>query len=66
MKQASYLPDTRTALSLWLAVKLERPLLLEGPAGVGKTDLARAASEALGAPLIRLQCYEGLDEGRAF
>jgi MoxR-like ATPase len=53
------------ALSLWLALTLERPLLLEGPAGVGKTDLARAASEALGRSLLRLQCYEGLDEGKA-
>ena len=44
---------------------MERPLLLEGPAGVGKTDLARAAAEALGRPLVRLQCYEGLDEAKA-
>src|SRR5277367_3616263 len=44
---------------------MKRPLLLEGPAGVGKTDLARAAAEALGRPLIRLQCYEGLDEAKA-
>ncbi len=44
---------------------MKRPLLLEGPAGVGKTDLARAAAEALGRPMIRLQCYEGLDEARA-
>ena len=44
---------------------LERPLLVEGPAGVGKTQLARAVSDATGAELIRLQCYEGLDEARA-
>src|SRR4051812_12344934 len=44
---------------------MKRPILLEGPAGVGKTDLARAAAEALGRPLVRLQCYEGLDEAKA-
>jgi len=65
LKRASYLADPPTALALWLALKLERPLMLEGPAGVGKTDLARAAAQALGRPLIRLQCYEGLDEAKA-
>src|ERR1700750_1625987 len=44
---------------------MKRPVLLGGPAGVGKTDLARAAAEALGRPLVRLQCYEGLDESKA-
>ncbi len=65
LARASYLADPRTSLALFLALKLERPLMLEGPAGVGKTDLARAAAEALGRPLIRLQCYEGLDEAKA-
>jgi MoxR-like ATPase len=65
LARASYLADERTALVTWLALALPRPLLLEGPAGVGKTDLARAAAEALARPLIRLQCYEGLDEGKA-
>jgi MoxR-like ATPase len=60
-----YLADEATALSLELALALERPLLVEGPAGVGKTDLARSAAAALGRPLVRLQCYEGLDESRA-
>jgi MoxR-like ATPase len=65
LARASYLADARTALVLWLALRLERPILLEGPAGVGKTDLARAAGVALARPLVRLQCYEGLDESKA-
>ncbi|HEY2515927.1 MAG TPA: MoxR family ATPase [Polyangiaceae bacterium] len=65
LAKAGYLADPRAALAAWLALKLARPLLLEGPAGVGKTDLARALSDGLGRPLVRLQCYEGLDEGKA-
>jgi MoxR-like ATPase len=60
-----YLADTATATTVYLAAALEKPLLVEGPAGVGKTQLAKAVAQAAGAELIRLQCYEGLDEARA-
>ena len=60
-----YLADTATATTTFLAGALEKPLLLEGPAGVGKTELAKAVARATGAELVRLQCYEGLDEARA-
>jgi MoxR-like ATPase len=56
-----YIPDEALATSVFLALKLERPLLLEGEAGVGKTELARVLAAALARPLVRLQCYEGLD-----
>jgi MoxR-like ATPase len=60
-----YLADSATATTAFLAGALEKPLLVEGPAGVGKTELAKAVSRATGADLVRLQCYEGLDEARA-
>jgi MoxR-like ATPase len=60
-----YLTDPATATTVYLAGRLQKPLLVEGPAGVGKTQLAKAVAEASGAELIRLQCYEGLDEARA-
>jgi MoxR-like ATPase len=62
---AGYLADSTTATTVYLAGALEKPLLVEGPAGVGKTELAKAIARATGAELIRLQCYEGLDESRA-
>jgi MoxR-like ATPase len=62
---AGYLTDTATATTAYLAGALEKPLLVEGPAGVGKTELAKAVARATGADLVRLQCYEGLDEARA-
>ena len=62
---ASYLADRGLATALYLSLTLEKPLLLEGEAGVGKTEAAKAVARALGAPLIRLQCYEGLDISHA-
>jgi MoxR-like ATPase len=60
-----YLADAATATTSFLAGALDKPLLVEGPAGVGKTELAKAVAKATGAGLVRLQCYEGLDEARA-
>ncbi|MFJ2759132.1 AAA family ATPase [Nocardioides sp. NPDC087217] len=65
MGDAGYLADDSTALTTYLAGALEKPVLVEGPAGVGKTELAKAITRATGAELVRLQCYEGLDEARA-
>lgn len=63
--EVGYLADAATSTTVFLAGALEKPLLIEGPAGVGKTELAKAVSRATGADMIRLQCYEGLDEARA-
>lgn len=62
---AGYLADEAAATTAYLAGALEKPLLVEGPAGVGKTELAKAVARVTGAELVRLQCYEGLDEARA-
>src|SRR5438445_10998877 len=61
----NYLADRSLATAVFLAGELEQPLLLEGEAGVGKTEAAKALAGALGARLIRLQCYEGLDVAHA-
>ena len=65
LRAVGYLPDTATEVTTYLAGSLGKPLLVEGPAGVGKTELAKAVARASGAELVRLQCYEGLDEARA-
>ena len=65
LAETGYLPDTATATAVFLADRLGKPLLVEGPAGVGKTELARAIAQSTGSELVRLQCYEGVDEARA-
>jgi MoxR-like ATPase len=65
LRGASYLPDRGLATALFLALSLEKPVLLEGEAGVGKTEAGKALARALDARLIRLQCYEGLDVSHA-
>jgi MoxR-like ATPase len=65
LSEVGYLPDAQIATTVFLADRLGKPLLVEGPAGVGKTELAKALAAATDAELIRLQCYEGLDESRA-
>jgi MoxR-like ATPase len=64
-EKLGYISDEQIATALFLAQKLEKPLLVEGPPGVGKTELAKATAEYLGLDMIRLQCYEGLDESKA-
>jgi MoxR-like ATPase len=65
LERESYLPDRGLATAIYLALTMRRPLLLEGEPGVGKTEVARTLARILGAELIRLQCYEGIDAGQA-
>jgi MoxR-like ATPase len=65
LRRESYLPDRGLATAVFLALRMGRPLLLEGEAGVGKTEVGKTLARALGAELIRLQCYEGIDAAQA-
>lgn len=65
LERARYVTNERVETALLLALNLEKPLLIEGPAGAGKTEVAKVLAEMLGLELVRLQCYEGLDEARA-
>src|SRR3984885_6978531 len=65
LRSAGYLADLATATIVHLAAVLQKPVLIEGPAGTGKTELAKSVASSSGKPLIRLQCYEGLDESKA-
>src|SRR6516162_7337454 len=64
-RDARYIASRRVATVVFLAARMGRPVLVEGPAGVGKTELAKVVAETTGRPLVRLQCYEGLDEAKA-
>jgi MoxR-like ATPase len=65
LRATGYLADLTTATAVYLGTVLDKPVLVEGPAGTGKTSLAKSVAAATGRPLIRLQCYEGLDESKA-
>ncbi|MGH6681327.1 MAG: AAA family ATPase, partial [Bradyrhizobium sp.] len=65
LAKTGYIADRSLATVLYLALRMGRPLFLEGEAGVGKTEIAKVLSESLGRKLIRLQCYEGLDVSAA-
>ena len=65
LKRARYITNERVETAIFLALAIDKPLLVEGPAGSGKTEVAKVLAEMLGTELVRLQCYEGLDEARA-
>src|SRR5882762_7121982 len=65
LRRAQYITNERVETAIFLALALEKPLLIEGPAGAGKTEVAKVLSEILHTELLRLQCYEGFDEARA-
>ena len=65
LAEVGYIASRRIATAVFMASHLEKPVLVEGTAGVGKTELALATASMLGLPLIRMQCYEGLDESKA-
>ena len=65
LASVGYIPSRQIATAVYLAHHLQKPILVEGPAGVGKTELAKSVASWLGLQLIRMQCYEGLDESKA-
>src|SRR5829696_6818137 len=65
LHEQGYITEKSVSMSVFLSLKLEKPLLIEGPAGVGKTEIAKVMANALQTDLIRLQCYEGLDSTHA-
>src|SRR6478736_6713365 len=65
LHEQGYITDDAVAMSVYLSLQLQKPLLVEGPAGVGKTEIAKVMARALQTDLIRLQCYEGLDATHA-
>src|SRR5689334_9374372 len=65
LASVGYIPSRQIATAVYLAHHLGKPILVEGPAGVGKTELAKSIATWLSLPLIRMQCYEGLDESKA-
>jgi len=65
LHSGGYIADEAIATAVFLAMRMEKPILIEGPPGVGKTGLAKTLSEVMDFPLVRLQCYEGIDEGKA-